>query len=498
MGKSPNRLLTIIQKHRVISISLLLIVLFGGVGLTFEQGKRVALEQVEYALDQRAEDNKRNLDAFIDKSLLVPRILSGSGVIHTAVLEQSPAALAEANKLLEEIAFSSRAVAIYGLDIQGKTIVTSNYRSPTDSSNRNLQFLAYFQQAKNVDVGRFLIKEETDYKVGFYLTTRIMIAGNFRGLIVMKILLADLNAQADKVWRRDRELALMADDSGFIYASPVSSLSQQTFPAIPGEPARESSAARKDKSESVNITIENRLNEKVNIVRYKAIFYQALVQKVYYFPDIQQRLYLHFSASRYWEIVATYTIIGASIALAVLLASIMLYQRWTYEAKLVQLAIRDPLSGLYTRLYMEEWGHSAIRVHERDPKAGFALILLDLDFFKQINDEHGHLTGDQIIRHIGDIIMRSVRGDDIGVRYGGEELAILAKCVDRAGAVALAERIRVNVERLAFQNGARKINVTISGGVAYHLVGETINALFSKADRKLYEAKKTGRNRICS
>jgi diguanylate cyclase (GGDEF)-like protein len=122
--------------------------------------------------------------------------------------------------------------------------------------------------------------------------------------------------------------------------------------------------------------------------------------------------------------------------------------------------------------------------------------VFDLDLFKQINDVHGHLAGDEVLRRVGKIIRNAIRGEDLAVRFGGEELAVFVRCADAAEAAAFAERIRHGVEQSEFQSKAGRMPVTLSGGVAYHAAGETLDALFARADKKLYEAKELGRNRI--
>src|SRR5665647_1778795 len=107
------------------------------------------------------------------------------------------------------------------------------------------------------------------------------------------------------------------------------------------------------------------------------------------------RLYLHLPASRYWEIVAEFTAMFSLLALVVFLVCVGLFQRWSYTANLIETAIHDPLTGLHTRLYMGDWCAAAIRVHNRNPKAGFGLVIFDLDLFKLVNDKHGHLAGDE-------------------------------------------------------------------------------------------------------
>jgi diguanylate cyclase (GGDEF)-like protein len=134
----------------------------------------------------------------------------------------------------------------------------------------------------------------------------------------------------------------------------------------------------------------------------------------------------------------------------------------------------------------------------RDEDASFALVIFDLDNFKRINDTYGHLVGDAVLKEVGNIIASSVRADDMAVRYGGEELAVFVRFIETAEVLALAERVRAKLEESGVQTEAGRIGITVSAGVAYHLTGETSKALFARADKKLYEAKKQGRNRICA
>jgi diguanylate cyclase (GGDEF)-like protein len=145
---------------------------------------------------------------------------------------------------------------------------------------------------------------------------------------------------------------------------------------------------------------------------------------------------------------------------------------------------------------MGDWCEAAIKAHNRDARVGFGLVVFDLDLFKQINDVHGHLAGDEVLQRVGEIIRNAIRGEDLAVRFGGEELAVFVRCAGQTDAVAFAERIRYSVEQSQFQSKTGRVPVTLSGGVAYHAVGETRDALFARADKKLYEAKELGRNRI--
>jgi diguanylate cyclase (GGDEF)-like protein len=232
------------------------------------------------------------------------------------------------------------------------------------------------------------------------------------------------------------------------------------------------------------------------LVDFRDIADQSFLQKSYDLPDLGVRLYLHLPAAHYWQIVAEFTAMFSLAALVIFLVCVGLFQRGVYAAKLIESAIHDPLTGLHTRLYMDNWCEAAIRAHNRDPGAGFGLVVFDLDLFKQVNDLHGHLAGDDVLRRVGEIIRNAIRGEDLAVRFGGEELALFVHCADLAEASSLAERIRQTVEQSEFHSKSGKIPVTLSGGVAYHAAGEILDVLFARADDKLYEAKKLGRNRI--
>jgi diguanylate cyclase (GGDEF)-like protein len=185
------------------------------------------------------------------------------------------------------------------------------------------------------------------------------------------------------------------------------------------------------------------------------------------------------------------------LAVVILLISIGIFLRWTYREKLLEAAIRDPLTGLHTRLYMRDWCDAIIRAHERNPTNGFGLIIFDLDRFKAINDAHGHLFGDKVLKRVGQIIRSSIRPDDLAVRFGGEELAVFIQGGTETETAAIAERIQRRVAESEFQNKSGRVPVTLSGGVAWHVVGEKLDALFARADTKLYKAKSLGRNRVC-
>jgi len=164
----------------------------------------------------------------------------------------------------------------------------------------------------------------------------------------------------------------------------------------------------------------------------------------------------------------------------------------------IEMAITDALTSLFNRRYMET--HLATLLEQAASRGKpLSLLIVDIDYFKSINDGHGHDAGDDVLREFALRIRKSIRNIDLACRYGGEEFVIVMPETDMAVATVVAERLRRRIasETFAIQNGARLIDVTISVGIAA-LAGaaDTAAALLKRADTALYRAKRDGRNRV--
>jgi diguanylate cyclase (GGDEF)-like protein len=166
--------------------------------------------------------------------------------------------------------------------------------------------------------------------------------------------------------------------------------------------------------------------------------------------------------------------------------------------RLRELATKDGLTGLFNYRYFQESLDREISRTLRY-KSPLALILIDIDHFKKVNDTYGHPVGDIVIKVIGTMMKKAVRESDMVARYGGEEFAAILPETDLKGAAILAERLRRAVEARDITAGDKVIKVTISAGIcAYNLSsgdgGKT--DLINAADKGLYHAKESGRNKI--
>ncbi len=164
----------------------------------------------------------------------------------------------------------------------------------------------------------------------------------------------------------------------------------------------------------------------------------------------------------------------------------------------IELAITDGLTGLFNRRYMET--HLGTLVDQSAARGKpITVLVLDIDYFKAINDSYGHDAGDDVLREFSLRIRKATRNIDLACRYGGEEFVIVMPETDMAVATAVAERLRrrIATEPFAIQKGARHLEVTISIGIAaLSGVGDDAATILKRADQALYRAKRDGRNRV--
>jgi diguanylate cyclase (GGDEF)-like protein len=163
-----------------------------------------------------------------------------------------------------------------------------------------------------------------------------------------------------------------------------------------------------------------------------------------------------------------------------------------------QLSTMDPLTGCYNRrLFTERILQEAERA-DRYQRA-LALVFVDIDFFKRVNDTHGHSVGDQALCHVSTIMRRETRESvDWVVRYGGEEFLLVLPETDQEQAIRTAERVRAAIAAEPLFVRGQPIALTCSFGVAQYQPDESHVAWLERVDKCLYAAKQTGRNRVCA
>ena len=166
------------------------------------------------------------------------------------------------------------------------------------------------------------------------------------------------------------------------------------------------------------------------------------------------------------------------------------------QSELREQVLRDPLTGLYNRRYLDEAVAREIARSEREGRH-LSVIISDIDYFKKVNDLYGHQVGDRFLVQIASLLKAYVRGYDVVCRYGGEEFLLVLPGADTASACKRAEIIREKCAELFIQHNGSNLHVTLSFGVAtYPTHGGAAEEVILKADQALYRSKAAGRNRV--
>jgi diguanylate cyclase (GGDEF)-like protein len=161
-------------------------------------------------------------------------------------------------------------------------------------------------------------------------------------------------------------------------------------------------------------------------------------------------------------------------------------------------SIRDPLTGLFNRRYLEETLNRELARAKRHDLP-LSLVMLDIDHFKTLNDTHGHLAGDEVLRGLASLIMESCRGDDLACRYGGEEFLLALPGMSLESAMQRAEQWRGLIEDTGFAWQDKILSITVSMGIcAFPEQANDPAHLIANADQALYQAKEAGRNRVAA
>lgn len=167
--------------------------------------------------------------------------------------------------------------------------------------------------------------------------------------------------------------------------------------------------------------------------------------------------------------------------------------------RLKELSVRDSLTNLYNRSYAFQVLEVELNRAKRYQKS-LSCLMIDIDYFKKINDFYGHPFGDKVLVCFSSLLQDMVRSTDIVSRYGGEEFLVVLPEINIHGAMDFAERLRAAISQCKIENKEKHLNVTISisiGVSSFQEENDSKEEIISQADKALYEAKKTGRNRVC-
>lgn len=239
------------------------------------------------------------------------------------------------------------------------------------------------------------------------------------------------------------------------------------------------------------------------ILREKSGSYQYLknsenhILNVNYLPELKWYLFVEQNEETALAGIRRTLYVNLFISLAVTLVVLFLINLVLsrYQHRIEEMATTDELTGLLNRHAFTILMDKVLIEYRRSPKP-IAMLLADVDHFKEINDRHGHSVGDQVLGRVAGLLLESLRQSDMAVRWGGEEFLMVLRDCDHAEARRIAEILRHKVETTPVVVNGQRIAVTVSVGVSMYDGTELTEQTVSRADTALYAAKKNGRNRV--
>ncbi|MEG1179164.1 MAG: GGDEF domain-containing protein [Oscillospiraceae bacterium] len=231
---------------------------------------------------------------------------------------------------------------------------------------------------------------------------------------------------------------------------------------------------------------------------YLGIFYISYVhQDDLAIADVTIK-YDSFFLSPYFFLTINFIIITVSVGMLIKSLFVSYMDKRDDSIKMAKelenLSIKDPLTGTYNRRYLFSYIEDIITSTEKD-NLSLCIVMYDIDKFKSLNDNYGHVVGDEVLCAVSKLLMDSCREYDIVSRYGGEEFILVFPGIKESDAFLRADQIRSQIENTVFSKQIT-VPVTISGGIAKYESGMTASRLINISDNNLYQAKETGRNKI--
>ncbi|WP_067725794.1 GGDEF domain-containing protein [Oceanobacillus damuensis] len=163
--------------------------------------------------------------------------------------------------------------------------------------------------------------------------------------------------------------------------------------------------------------------------------------------------------------------------------------------ELEEISVTDPLTKTYNRRFLNLYMEKALTLDNSGDNP-LLILIMDIDHFKKINDTYGHNCGDKILKRLVKVTKKAIRKTDVLIRYGGEEFIIILPNTSLKQGLDIAERVRKIVEKEGFIYKTKKIDVTVSMGVAQYIEEQSLSGFINNADQELYQAKESGRNKI--
>lgn len=471
-----------------------------------------------------------------DKYSYLPAVIAEYPTISlTLLLKYDADIILKGNQFLQKLKSETGLAVIYLLDEQGMTIASSNWQEKDTFVGHNYSFRPYFQDAIKHGEGQFYAMGTISRVPGYYLSQAVRSDGVLLGVLVIKVNMDNLDS-LDRVHVRKQSEVAVTDENDIIFLSTIDDWKFRPFTALDEKAKQKVKSTRQYEGvlkPPLQITVEKKLSANESIVSITNSIESSAADG----KDMESYLvrFAPFSGSSWMvrvflpmepvkQAAARMAVLSAVMLLLLLLALMYLMEirsrvrdrersrmalqqaHQALEQKHAELeklsedlrvvSITDALTGAYNRRYFID---TVVKSLEATSKSGGALsiIMIDMDYFKRINDVFGHPVGDKVLQLLTTLCMQDLRADDVFARFGGEEFIMALPGTDEVIASQVAERLRKRVMAHVFEVNGQVINLTISCGISRYRLGEKgIDEVIKRADDALYQAKSNGRNQV--
>ncbi len=490
-------------------------------------GQRIAIRSLDTAASHRLDVFRASFFAPVERFEYLPSLLAAHPVIiDTLEHEDDPKSQAALNAFLQNANAKATSAAVYVMNRDGLTVASSNWTSEDSFVGKNFSYRPYFQEALQGKLGRFYGVGSVTGVPGFFLAYAVRNRSAIIGVVAVKVDLDSL----DQRWEAGSDQITVTDDSGIIFLSSSKEWKYRTTKPLSPEIMHRLRETRQYATMlktplafgSDSIWRDKRVVKVKDSENGTTRRYFALSRSL---PQASWTITTYSSLEQAEETAATYAFMAAGGTAFLMLLSMymrLLKRRMAekeaareaadtahelLEAKhkeleilsqhLKTMAISDPLTGCHNRRYFTEIAGKMVSAAHRHSRQ-ISVLMLDIDFFKKINDTWGHPAGDEVLKAVATACQSILRQPDFLVRFGGEEFVAILPDTNMDDAIVAAERLRTAVESLKVSVGETALSVTLSIGISEFTDGEaSLDKALSRADVALYHAKHGGRNR-CS
>jgi two-component system, NtrC family, C4-dicarboxylate transport sensor histidine kinase DctB len=494
--------------------------------LGYTAGQRAAIRTLQAAATHRFDAFRTSFFAPIERYAYIPDFLALYPIVTDTLRHPDAAAIARLNAFLQAANATAKSAAIYVMNTSGIAIASSNWNTRGSYVGKDFSFRPYFQEAMRNSAGRFYGIGSVSGVPGYFLAYPAMVGGHPIGVVAVKIDLDNL----DRQWEVGADEIAVTDDSGIIFLSSNGSWKYRSTRPLTAAALRRLQETRQYAAllKSPIEIVPDHAWPSDNVVRIRNPDRPDenppyLVQS-HELPQSKWTISIYSDMSEVNATAMRYAVAAVGSAAFFVLLAMYVRQvrrraiekeaarkaaqaaREQLEEKhrelealsenLKTMSISDPLTGCYNRRYFQEISPKMVSAAQRHRRS-ISILMLDVDFFKKINDGYGHLAGDAVLKEIAQICRATLREPDFLVRFGGEEFVAILPDTATGEALPVAERLRDAIERLQVRLGERELHVTVSIGLSEFAASEvSLEKAFARADIALYEAKRSGRNRV--